>query len=86
MAALLAHQRREQAERAAAGHQHPPRLPGVKTPADALDVIPGFGDNARRFEQHGKLAQLRIDLDGVARLDAKPLGAEAVQPLMPRSV
>ena len=79
--ALLAHQRGEQADRAGAGHQQPPRLPGVESPADALDVIPGFGDDAGRLEQHGELAQRRIDLDGVARLDAKPLGAEAVQAL-----
>ena len=59
----------------------PPRLPGVESPADALDVIPGLGDDARRLQQHAKLAQRRIDLDRVARLDAKPLGAEAVQAL-----
>ena len=79
--ALLPHQRREQADRAGAGHQHPPRLPGVEAPADALDVIPGLGDDARRLQQHAELAERRIDLDGVARLDAKPLGAEAVQAL-----
>ena len=79
--ALHAHQRREQADRAGAGDQQPPRLPGVEPPADALDVIPGLGDDARRLQQHAELAERRIDLDRVTRLDAKPLGAEAVQAL-----
>ena len=81
VAALHAHHRGQQADRAGAGHQQPPRLPGVEAPADALDVVPRLGDDAGRLQQNAELAERRVDLDGEARLDAKALGAEAVQAL-----
>ena len=46
---LDAHHGREQPDRRGSGHRHAPRLPGVKTPADALDVVPCLGDHAGRL-------------------------------------
>src|SRR6185503_15933980 len=53
----------------------------METPADPLDMVPCLGDHAGRLQQHAEFAKVRIDLDGEAWLDAKPLGAEAVQAL-----
>src|SRR4051794_24702942 len=46
--------------------------------ADALDVLPGFGDDAGRLEENGGDAEGRIDADGEVRLEAKTLAEEAV--------
>ena len=58
-AALHAHQRRQQPDRAGAGDQQRPRLPGARALADALDVIPRLGDDARRLEQHAERCRAR---------------------------
>src|ERR1700677_1767421 len=41
-------------------------------------MIPGLGDDACRFEQHGGAAERWIDLDEKFRLDAEIVGAETV--------
>jgi hypothetical protein len=41
-------------------------------------VVPCFGEDAGRFEQHTKNGQRRIDLHGELRLDPEALGAVAV--------
>jgi hypothetical protein len=50
-AALHADHRRDEADRAGAGNQQRPRLPGARTLTDALGVIPRLGDDARRLQQ-----------------------------------
>src|SRR5918998_1192635 len=81
-AALHAHQRGYQADGPGAGDQHPPRLPGGAA-ADPLDVLPRLGQHAGRLQQHAEVLQRRVDLDGILRMDAEALRAEAVALLDP---
>jgi hypothetical protein len=46
--------------------------------ADPLQVLPGLGYDASRFEQHPEPPQGGIDAHGVCRLNAVPLHTEAV--------
>jgi hypothetical protein len=74
-AALHADHRRDEADRAGAGNQQRPRLPGARTLTDALGVIPRLGDDARRLQQHGSDAERDIDLDqesGSTRKNSAP--------------
>src|SRR4029450_9364509 len=70
-AALLAHQRREEADRAGAGDEQYPRLPGTRPMADAVGMVPGLGKNAGRLEQDTENSPCRIDLDRELRLAAQ---------------
>src|SRR6187399_2715943 len=53
----------------------------MEATADPFDMVPRLGDHTCRFQQDAKFAEVGIDLDGEAWLDAKPLGAETVQAL-----
>ena len=52
-AALRAEQRGEQPDRAGAGDQHAARRRVVEPP-DAIDMVPGLGDDAGRLQQHAR--------------------------------
>src|SRR6185312_8014968 len=77
-AALRTEQRRQKPDRPGAGDERDVRLPGSAAPADALDMFPGLGDDARRLEQHAEQAERGVELDGKVVLDAELLGAIAV--------
>ena len=46
--------------------------------ADPIDVIPGLGEDRRRFHQHADLIEARVELDRVVALDRPALGAVPV--------
>src|SRR5207237_1645372 len=70
--------RAHEADRARAGDQYPARRPARAT-ADALDVLPGLGEHARRLEQHRRHTQRRAHVDEKFRRAAKALDREAVR-------
>src|SRR5438105_5858706 len=76
--ALYPKQRAHEADRARAGDQYPARRPARAT-ADALDVLPGLGEHARRLEQHRRHTQRRAHVDEKFRRAAKALDREAVR-------
>ena len=80
-AALDSHQRRQQADRAGAGHEH--ALVGASRRACAmpLDLLPGLGEDARRLGEHAERAELVGDRDREVLLDRHELGAVAVERL-----
>src|SRR5512138_2713173 len=49
--------------------------------ADALDMIPGFRDDAGRLEQNAGAAHRRLEPHRELRLDAPALGTESVEAL-----
>src|SRR5919204_177388 len=75
--ALHAHERGHQADRSGAGDEHALRRP-ARAPADALDVLPRLGEDARGLEQHCGEAERRVHLDGELGLVAPALGSKAV--------
>jgi len=71
--ALRADQRRQQTDRTGARHQQPLWRKCARSPADIIDLIPGFDHDAGRLDQHARQTESSIDLDGEFRLDAKAL-------------
>jgi hypothetical protein len=72
-ASLPAYECGKQADRPRTRDEDRPGRPGGGTPADSFDMVPRLGHNARRFEKHADMAELRIDFDCKRRLDPKPL-------------
>src|SRR5439155_10488636 len=76
--ALDAEQGRQQPDGSCAGNEQDARTPSAGAMADALGLIPGFGENARWLEQNPEQPERRIDLDGELRLEPISLRAIAV--------
>jgi hypothetical protein len=82
VSALDCQQRREQADRARAGHEHAVRVEARARP-DALDLLPRLRHDARRLEQHADVREAGIDAHRELRLDAPALRAITVALLDP---
>ena len=76
--AFGAHQRRQQPDRAGARYQQAARPPRFRSGADPLDVIPCFGQDAGRLEEHAQKSERGIDPHRELRLDAKAIRTIAV--------
>src|SRR5437868_12405175 len=76
--ALARKERGEEPDGSRAGDEHTARLP-YRASADPLRMLPRFGDDARRLEQHAELAERGLDLHCECGVDAPPLGAESIQ-------
>ena len=83
---LLAEQpgsaRREETDRARAGHEHRLRLP-EGAPADHHDLLQRLRDHGHRLEEHAEDPERRVHLDRVLGLDAPALRHEPVDLLDP---
>ena len=79
---LPADERRKKPDRSGTGHHHRARLPSGAM-ADAVHLLPGLFDNARRLEKHAAHPESRVDLHHVFRRDAVTLRAVAVVLLDP---
>ena len=75
--ALGADEGRQQPDRPRAGDEHGSRLP-VRALADQAHLLPRLGDDGGRLEEHAEQAERAVHLHRVLRLDAPPLGHEAV--------
>src|SRR5262249_18342908 len=70
----------QQANRSGAGDEHPFGIP-VRSHADPLDVLPRFGDDARRLHEHREQAERLVDRNDELRIEAIVLGAESIEGL-----
>src|SRR5262245_21338097 len=75
---LRAHERGEQADGTGTRDQDADRTPASRAVADALNLLPGLGDDARGLGQHAERAEFRRHADDEARIHADQLGAIAV--------
>src|SRR5689334_24061536 len=56
-------ERGEQPDRTGAGHQHRLRIPGRRSAAEPIDLVPGFRDDTRRLQQDAQRTERRIERD-----------------------
>src|SRR5215203_782432 len=78
--ALHAHEGGEQADRAGPGHEHA-LVDRARARRDAVDLLPGLGEDARRLGEDAERPEVIGYRDGEVLLDRHELGAVAVERL-----